>query len=389
MRKVITGNYAAAYGAMLSRPAVVAAYPITPQTTIVELLAKFKAEGIADYKYIPVESEMAAISACMGAELSGVRAYTATSAHGLLLMHEMLHWVAGQRIPLVMNVANRALAPPWSVWADHQDAIAQRDTGWMQIFAENNQEVLDSVIMGYKIAESHDILLPMIINMDAFILTHTLEVVDIPDQEMVDEFLPSFDLPHKIDLDNPRQYGTLAFPNQYMEFRYKMAQAMERAKSKIKEVAEEFKKKFGRYHGDLLDIYRIDGADVVLITMGALSSMGKEAVDILREQGYNVGLIRLRTFRPFPTEDLRKYLKDVTVIGTIDRSYSFGYGGALFNEVKAALYGHSDVIVKDYIVGIGGRDISTETMIKIFKNAIEIKKEGKLDREIEWIDLNI
>ncbi len=389
MKQVLTGNYAAAYGARLARPGVVAAYPITPQTTIVELLAKFKADGVADYKYIPVESEMAAISACFGAELAGTRAYTATSSHGLLLMHEMLHWVAGQRVPIVMNVANRALAPPWSVWADHQDTLMQRDNGWMQVYVENNQEVLDSVIMGYKIAESHDILLPMMINMDAFILTHTSEIVDVPDQELVDDFLPPFDLPHKIDVDNPRLYGTLAFPNQYMEFRYKIAQSMERAKTKIKEITKEFEQKFGRFHGDLLDVYKAEDADVVLLTMGTMSSMGKEAVDRLREKGLNVGLIRVRVFRPFPVEDLRKYLKDVSVIGVADRNFSFGHSGVLFSEVKAALYGYTDALIKNYIVGIGGRDISTGTMIHLFEDALEIKKKGQVDREIEWIDLNI
>ena len=388
-KTVLTGNYAAAYAARLCRPQVVAAYPITPQTSIIEKLSEFLANEEANYRMIRVESEQSAMAACMGAALAGSRIYTATASQGLALMHEIVIWAAGQRIPIVMSVVNRAFGPPWSIWSDQQDTMAERDTGWMQIYTENNQEVLDSIIMAYKIAESHDILLPMMVVEDAFILSHTMEVVEVPPQELVDEFLPPYDLPYKIDLEHPRQYGTLTMPDQYMEFRYKIAEAMERAKKKIVDVAKEFQETFGRYHGDLLDLYRVDDADTVMILMGAMSSTAKNAVDILRDKGHNVGVVRIRSFRPFPAEMLRDVTKNFEMIGVVDRSYTFGHGGPIFNEVRSALMGgkNRDVLVKDYVAGLGGRDVSTQTMINIFEDMLKVKKEGEVKKEIEWIDL--
>jgi 2-oxoisovalerate ferredoxin oxidoreductase alpha subunit len=247
MKKVITGNEAAAYACMQAGVQVVAAYPITPQTTVVEKIADFVGQGIFDAQYVKVESEHSAMAACIAASNTGVRTFTATSSHGLLLMHEMLHWAMAARVPVVMSNVNRANGPPWSVWAEHSDSIAQRDTGWLQFYAENNQEVLDTIIMCYRLCEQEDILLPAFVNEDAFILSHTSEVVDIPDREDVKKFLPDFDPPYKLDPDDPHGFGSLSMPHQwYMELRYNIADAMDKAYGRFPQVEKEFEAVFGR-----------------------------------------------------------------------------------------------------------------------------------------------
>jgi 2-oxoisovalerate ferredoxin oxidoreductase alpha subunit len=388
-KKVITGNYASSYGAKLARAQVIAAYPITPQTSVVEKIAEFVASGEMKTQYIKVESEHSAMAACITASQTGARTFTATSAHGLTLMHEMLIWASGARTPVVMTNVNRAMAPPWSVWADHLDSVAQRDTGWLQYYCESNQEVLDSIILAYKVGESRDILLPSFLTLDAFYLSHTYETVDIPDQKEVDDFLPSFDPPYKFDVDDPHLFGSLSFPHQfYMEWRYQIAQSMAEARNKILEVEKEFEKVFGRSHGGLLDLYRTEGADVVLIAAGTMASTIREVVDMYRDKGEKVGLARLRVFRPFPVKEIRELAKTVKVIGVLDRSYSFGYGGAFFAETGGALYNVSDKpIIKNYVVGIGGRDVTPDTVSGILDNAISLKDKGELDQEIEWIEL--
>jgi 2-oxoisovalerate ferredoxin oxidoreductase alpha subunit len=388
VKSVITGNYASSYGAKLARAQVIAAYPITPQTTVVEKIAEFVAEGLMDTQYIKVESEHSAMAACITASQTGARTFTATSAHGLTLMHEMLIWASGARTPVIMTNINRAMAPPWSVWADHLDSVAQRDTGWIQYYCENNQEVLDTIITAYKVSESREIMLPSLLNLDAFYLSHTYETVDIPEQEEVDKFLPTFDPPYKFDVEDPHLFGSLSFPHQfYMEWRYQIALAMERARDKILEIDKEFQKMFGRNHGGLLDLYRCDGAEVVLIAAGTMASTIREVVDLLREEGKKVGLARLRVFRPFPVKEVRELAEKVDVFGVLDRSYSFGYGGAFFAETGGALYNHPDKpVLKNYVVGIGGRDITPNTVRGIFENALKLQEKG-LDKEIEWIEL--
>jgi 2-oxoisovalerate ferredoxin oxidoreductase alpha subunit len=389
VKKVITGNYASSYGAKLARAQVVAAYPITPQTSVVEKIAEFVASGEMDAQYVKVESEHSAMAACITASQTGARTFTATSAHGLTLMHEMLIWASGARTPVVMTNVNRAMAPPWSVWADHLDSVAQRDTGWLQYYCESNQEVLDSIILAYKVSESRDVLLPAFLTLDAFYLSHTYETVDIPDQKEVDEFLPSFDPPYKFDVEDPHLFGSLSFPHQfYMEWRYQIAQSMEKAREKILEVEKEFEKTFGRSHGGLLDLYRCEGADVVLIAAGTMASTIREVVDWYRDKGEKVGLARLRVFRPFPVKEVRELAKKVKVIGVLDRSYSFGYGGAFFAETGGALYNVPDKpLIKNYVVGIGGRDVTPDTVSGILDNALSLKDKGELDKEIEWIEL--
>lgn len=388
VKSVITGNYASSYGAKLARAQVIAAYPITPQTSVVEKIAEFVADGQMDTQYIKVESEHSAMAACITASQTGARTFTATSAHGLTLMHELLIWASGARTPVVMTNINRAMAPPWSVWADHLDSVAQRDTGWIQYYCESNQEVLDTIITAYKVGESREIMLPSMLTLDAFYLSHTYETVDIPEQEEVDKFLPRFDPPYKFDVEDPHLFGSLSFPHQfYMEWRYQIALAMERAREKILEIDKEFQTMFGRNHGGLLDLYRCDGAEVVLIAAGTMASTIREVVDQLRNEGENVGLARLRVFRPFPVKEVRELAEKVDVLGVLDRSYSFGYGGAFFAETGGALYNHPDKpVLKNYVVGIGGRDVTPKTVRGIFENALKLKEKG-LDKEIEWIEL--
>jgi 2-oxoisovalerate ferredoxin oxidoreductase alpha subunit len=388
MKKVITGNYTASYGALLCRAEVVPAYPITPQTSIVEKIAEFVSSGEMKAQYIKVESEHTAMAACISASYAGARTFTATSAHGLALMHEMLHWAAGARTPVIMANVNRALAPPWSVWADYTDSMSQRDTGWLQFYCDSNQEVLDTIIMAYKVCESPEVLLPAMINMDAFILSHTSEVVDVPDIETVDAFLPRFEPKWRLDPDNPMSFGSLAGPASfYMEWRYKMQLAMDVAAKRFKEESRVFERHFGRPWGGLIEEYRAKDADAVIVSMGTMASTAKEAVDQLRAQGRKVGLVRVRSFRPFPSEDLREALKGAKVVGVMDRSHTFGHEGPLFTEVKAALYNapqHPPAV--GFTIGLGGRDILDSTIVGLFGRLHDAAERG-VGREVSWIDL--
>lgn len=388
MKMVMTGNHAAAYAAKVCRAEVIAAYPITPQTTVVEKVAELIANGEFDAEFIKVESEHSAMAACIAASQTGARAFTATSAQGLTLMHELLHWASAARTPVVMSNVNRAMGPPWSVWADYTDSMSQRDTGWIQFYAESNQEVLDSIIQCFKVCENRDILLPAMVCEDAFYLSHTVEVVDIPEQDQLDDFLPPFNPPYKLDVDNPHGFGSLSMPHQwYMELRYLIADAHDRARQMFRKVHDEFEKKFGRGYGGLLDCYKCDNADIVLLGAGTMAGTAREVVDKLREQGKNVGFARVRIFRPFPLEEIRELGKNAEFIGVMDRSFTFGYEGPIFSEVKSALYGTKNMpLIKDYVVGIGGRDITMDVIEKLYKNAFEVQKKG-LDWEVEWIDL--
>ncbi|MDP8011865.1 MAG: pyruvate ferredoxin oxidoreductase [Thermoplasmata archaeon] len=387
MKKMLTGNYASAYGAKVSKVKVVSAYPITPQTTIVEKIAEFIANGEFDGKYIRVESEHSAMASCIAAENTGVRTFTATSSHGLALMHEMLHWASGARLPIVMSVVNRSLGPPWSIWSDQQDTISQRDTGWMQIYTENNQEVLDSIIMAYRIAENDIVMLPAMVIEDAFILSHTMEPVDIPDQADVDEFLPDYNPKFKLDVSEPMGFGSLIMPEgPFMEFKYKGHESMNNALKIIDETDILFKKKFGRSYGGTVETYKLDNAKYALVMMGSTASTGKEVVDKMRDEGYEVGLLRIRSFRPFPKDKLRNYLSNMKSIGVFDRSYTFGYGGAVFSEVRNTMYG-KNIPIKGYIGGLGGRDVTMNLIEKIFLDVVNMSEKGQ-DKDYEWVGLN-
>lgn len=383
----LNGDEAVAYGALLCRPKVVSAYPITPQTIVVEKISEFVANGLMNCEYIHVESEHSAMAAAMGASLVGARTFTATSSQGLAYMHEMLHYVSGSRFPIVMMNANRTLAAPWNIFGDQRDSMAQRDTGWIQVYVENGQEALDMIIQAYRIAEHNDVYMPVMVNLDGFVNTHTYELVDIPAQEDVDEFLPMFVSKNAIDFNNPRSYCMSASTEWNMEFRYQQHEAMMNAKKVIKDVDREFGEKFGRYYGGMVEEYRCDDAEAVMVTTGSVTGTSRLVVDQLREKGLKVGLVKLRFYRPFPTEYFKKLKSGVKAVGVIDRNLSFGYEGAVGSEVKAAMYdpcGSPKVI--DFIAGIAGRDIKKEDIEQMYKKLLGFA-DGKAEEELQFIGL--
>jgi len=380
MKKLIMGNHAAAYGAKLARAEVVAAYPITPQTQTVEKIAEMVASGEMKAEYIKVESEHSAMAACIGASSTGARAFTATSSQGLALMHELLHWAAGARLPIVMTNVNRAMAPGWNIWSEQNDSLSQRDTGWLQFYCESNQEVLDTVIQAYKVAEK--VSLPVMICLDGFSLSHTYEGVDIPDPEDVDDFLPPYNPEYKLDVDNPKTFGAMMFPEWYYEMRYKIHEAMVEALSVITEVDEEFGEKYGRRYG-IVENYKCDGAKTIMITSGTIASTAKDVIDALQDAGESVGMARVRVFRPFPIEEIRKIAENAENIGVIDRNISFGHEGIFFSETKAALYNTQNrPKVFNFIAGLGGRDVTPEDI----EEMIHLTASGDID-EVTWYKL--
>lgn len=368
MEKVITGNYAISYGAKLSRAQVVAAYPITPQTSIIEKLASFTADGELDAAFVKVESEHSAMAACIGASATGARAFTATSGQGLLLMHEMLHWAAGGRHPIVMGAVNRGIAPGWSVWTEQSDTLAQRDTGWIQYYCESSQEALDTVIQAYKVAET--VLLPAMVIIDAFVLSHTSEVVDIPDQALVDQYLPPFRPQWKLDVDDPHAFNALVTPNEWFELRYKIHQAMEQALEVARQADQEYGRLIGRSWG-LVESYKMEGAEVALVTTATVTSTARDVIDAMRAEGTPVGLVKMRLFRPFPVGDVVQALRGVKKVGVLDRNLTFGQCGVFAEEIKAALY-DSDVRVPlfDFVLGLGGRDVTPATIRQVAEHVL-------------------
>ncbi len=362
--KVLTGNHTVSHAVKLARVDVISAYPITPQTHIVELLSEMVASGELPARFITVESEHSAMAACIGAAVGGVRTFTATSAQGLALMHELLHWAAGARLPIVMVNVNRAMAPPWSIWTDQNDSLSQRDTGWMQVYAESNQEVLDLLLMAYRVAET--VLLPVMVVLDAFVLSHTAEPVYLYDQEAVDAFLPPLDYPYRLDFTDPRSVGNLADPSLYFEFKVRQEQAMQRARQVWQEVGEAFGSHFGRTYAPV-ELHRVDDADTVFVIAGATATTVRVAVDRLRKQGERVGLLKLRLFRPFPFEALRDALRGAARVVVLDRNISFGHHGIFFQEVKSALYGVRPAPdVFGAVIGLGGRDVTVETVLDVY-----------------------
>ena len=383
MRLVLRGNHAVAYAAKLSRVEVVAAYPITPQTEIVELLSNMVASGELNAKFINIESEHSAMAVCIGASATGARAFTATSSQGLALMHELLHWAANARLPVVMANVNRAMAPPWSIWTEQTDSLAQRDTGWLQVYCSNNQEVFDTIIQLFKVCER--VSLPGMAILDAFLLSHTNECVEIPEQETVDKFLPPYNPKIKIDVDEPHAFGGVTNPDYYYEFRYKIQCAMEQAKKEIVEIGKEYGELFGRSYG-LLEEFFTDDSEIILITAGSLASTAKQAVYQMRKDGKKVGLVRLRFFRPFPSEELRRILVNAKYAGVIDRNISFGNQGIIFTEVKSALFnicrGKDYPKLYGFIAGLGGRDVRIKDINWIVDYMLNNEPE-----EIIWVGL--
>jgi len=356
MKKVMMGNHALSYGAMLSRAQVIAAYPITPQTQVVELLSEMCADKTLDAKFLKVESEHSAMAACIGASITGARTFTATSAQGLALMHELLHWASGGRLPVVMGNINRSMAPGWSIWTDQNDSLSQRDTGWMQFYCASNQEVLDTVIQAFKVSEA--LAIPSMVVLDAFTLSHTYEVVDIPDKAKVDEYLPPFKPPYRLTPDDPHAFNGLTSPAHYFELRYKLQKDMEKVPALIEETGREYEKLFGRYLG-LVDDYLCDDAEIILVTSGTAGYTARVAVDELRGSGVKAGNLRMKVFRPFPFEVVQRILMRAKKVAVVDRNISYGHHGIFAQEVKSALYGQAgDIPVFGFIAGLGGRDIT-------------------------------
>ncbi|MCD1295957.1 pyruvate ferredoxin oxidoreductase [Methanocella sp. CWC-04] len=387
---VIEGSHAIAEAAKVCRPAVVSAYPITPQTHIVEDISQMIADGeLMNCEYVRTESEFSAASVILGAAAAGTRVFSATSSQGAVLMYEVLFSMAGMRLPGVLAMANRSVSSPLSIWNDHQDAISARDNGWIQLWAEDNQEAADMIVQAFKIGEDRRILLPVMVNLDGFLITHTYEPVEILDQNMVDEFLPPYEPLYKLDPKDPVTMGALAQPEYYTEARYMIHYAQLCAKDVIEEVAEEFGKKFGRYKGGLIDTYKMEGAEVVLISMGSVIGTMKDAVDEMRAEGIPVGIVKIRSYRPFPVEALREALKGAKVVCVLDKNISMGMEGAVFTDLKAALYnvkGSPDIL--GFIIGLGGRDI-TITDIKNLTNKGFAKMRGEKVSEMEWYKLDV
>ncbi len=376
-------SIAVADAAKLANADVVAAYPITPQTHIVEHLAELVANGEMKASYVPVESEHSAMSACVGASAVGARTFTATASQGLELMHEVLYIASSMRLPIVMAVANRALSAPISIWSDHSDAMAVRDTGWIQIFVENGQETVDNVICAFRIGEDKRVLLPVMIHLDGFSLTHVIEPIILPEQNEVDEFLPSFKYPLPLDPEKPVSMGPLGVPSIYTEVKWAQEINLEAAKEVILECWREFGKTFGRYYSPI-ESYHSEEAKVLLVTMGSLSETAMVAVDKMRSEGKSVGQLKIRLWRPFPFAELRQAVKDAEVVIVLDRAISFGGpGGPVCSEIKAALYHEAKKPkVIGFIGGLGGRDISLSEFEEMINQGIKIAQTGS-KREFE------
>jgi pyruvate/2-oxoacid:ferredoxin oxidoreductase alpha subunit len=382
MKRVLEGSHAVSYGVMLSRVQVICAYPITPQTHVVERLSELCASGELEAKFVKVESEHSAMATCIGAAAVGVRTFTATSSQGLALMHELLHWASGARLPIVMANVNRTLGAPWNIWCEQTDSLSQRDTGWLQFYCESSQEVLDTVIQAYKISER--VSLPSMVVLDAFYLSHTFEPVNIPEIERVDRFLPAYQPTYRIDPKDPRSFSGLTPPDLFTEVRYQMQQAMEEAKEVILQVDEEYHQLFGRRYG-MLETYRTEDAELVLVTSGTASGTSRDVIDMYRDQGKAVGMLKIRTLRPFPSEEIRKVLKEVPKVAVIDRNISYGMGGIFAQEVKA-IFANERLRPKifGYIAGLGGRDITQETISNVIESTLE---QGQPPSDLLWADL--
>jgi len=384
MYKVISGSHSVSYAVRLARAQVITAYPITPQTSVVEKLSEFCADGSLDAKYIKVESEHSAMASLIGASAAGARCFTATSSHGLALMHEMLHWAAGDRLPIVMANVNRAMGAPWSIWVDHSDSLSQRDTGWMQLYVESNQEIVDTVIQAFKIGEA--VHLPVMVNLDGFFLSHTVEEVDIPKQDDVDAFLPKYQAEHKLDLNDPRSIGNLTTPDNFYEFRHMAHDASQRALKLVDEVGQEYGEKFGRYYS-AIDTFMLDDAEIALVSYATAASTTRAAVKAMRADGKKVGMVKIRSFRPFPADALVNALRNVPKVAVLDRNICIGSTGIFCQEVKAALY---DAGIQNHIfgfvVGLGGRDITPDVIMSITS---QVEQQTSPEAPIYWEGLKV
>jgi len=379
-RKVLAlvGNHAVAYAVKQAKPQVLAVFPITPQTTMLEKLAEYIAEGELKAELVKIESEHSAMATIFGAAVAGARVFTATSSQGLLYMTEMIYWVGGARVPLVAAVATRAIAAPWSILDDHHDFVSKRDAIWIQMMAENVQDAYDLTLMAFRISEYPNLLLPVMMGFDGFILTHTMERLEVLNDEEVDEFLPprKFNL---IDFEDPVSIGQVADSSEYIKYRYSAMKAMENAKSVIEEVSKEYSKLVGRNVLGLVEDFMCNDADYAIVAMGAWSGDVRESVRRLRGEGIKACLLKVKTFRPFPKELIRKYLSEKKAVLVMDRAYSYGLGGVLASEVKSAMYG-LQVPVYNFVAGLGGQDVRPTVIVDMVKKL----HEGTLQEEV-WL----
>jgi len=391
MKKLLEGSQAVAEAVRLCKPGVISAYPITPQTHIVEELAAMVASGELNSQFVNVESEHSAASVVLGSVAAGVRSFTATSSQGLLLMAEVVFNIAGMRLPVVMTCANRAVSAPLNIWNDHQDAITVRDSGWVQMHAENIQEALDLHIQAYRIAEGPKIMLPVMVNMDGFILTHGLEVVDVPLQEQVDRFLPAYKPLFKLDVENPLTLGPLVDPDYYMEARFAMQETHKDVLKLIPLIQDEFQKVFNRPTGGLVEGYRIDDAEKVIVAMGSVCGTIKDVVDSLRSKGKKVGLLKLVTYRPFPAEAIYRALKDVPRVAVLEKAISIGSYSPLLSEVRSVFSGKKkSPVTSGFVIGLGGRDITIDSIKEVFKNlTAKTVSEQFIDLKAELLEESI
>lgn len=385
-RQFVSGDEAVAIGVRLAKPKVIAAYPITPQTIVVERLADMVEDGSLDSEYMYVESEHSALSAVMGASVLGARTFTATSSQGLLYMAEVLYYAAGGRVPLVMMNANRSLALPWSIFGDQRDSLSQLDSGWIQVYVENAQESLDMIIQAYAIAEHEKVLTPVMVNLDGFILTHTYESVEVPAQEDVERFLPEFDLKQKMDLNNPKNLFFTSAPQHNIGFKYQQHKALLDSKEIIKQVDARYKEVIGRGYGGLVDAYLCEDAEHIIVTLGSITGLVRDVVDELRAEGKKVGVLKIRYMRPFPEEEIREYTKSAKTIAVLEKDISFGYQGTVYTNVLAALI-NKNIISLNYIAGLGGRDIKKSEIEQIFEEISQI--DTPVENPIKFIGVEV
>ena len=369
----LSGDEAFAYGVRLARPDVISAYPITPQTVVVEKLSEFVEDGSLKSDFIHVESEHSALSCAMGVSATGARAFTATSSQGLLYMAECLIYASGGRFPIVMMNANRSTALPWNIYGDQRDSLAILDSGWIQGYAKNAQEALDFALLSYYIAEHKDVQTPFMVNLDGFALTHTYESVEIPEQEKADQYLPAFVTDNKIDFNHPKNLAFSAGPDTNTFFKYKEHRAMLNVRKVVKEAEDRFEKIFGRRYTGLVEKYKTEDADFVIITLGTLSGLVTQVVDELRASGKKAGLLRIRYMRPFPDEEIVEALQNVKAVAVLEKDISFGAEGTVFTNVNSVLKkSNLDIPAVNYIGGLGGKDISTQEIEGIFEELAKI-----------------
>lgn len=386
MYKMLDGNCTAVEAMKMAGVKVIAAYPITPQSIMSERLSELVEDGTLRAQYIRVESEHSAISAVIAAQLTGVRAATATSSNGLALMHEVLSMASGNRQPIVMPVVNRAVASPWSLWCEHGDTMSQRDLGWLQFYCENCQEVFDFMMLAYRVCEDERVLLPSMVCLDGFFLSHSMQKIDVPTQQQVDHFIGEYEQNNlKLDPKDPMFVCDLTTSDEYTEMKFQQTVAMRDALEVIEQAQQQFEQEFGRKLS-LAEGYHTQDADVVLVALGSMCGTAKYVVDELRRMGKKAGLLKLSVFRPFPAQIIRQLLADKKVVGVFDRSSGLGSeGGPLMNEIKSALYG-SDTTILSFIGGLGGRDVSPMTLHTIYNQLFDVK-HGSLDSYTQWIDV--